>query len=77
MSEVLEVPHRSQGVGQCAFRAPATFGLDDDGKGIVLGTQDDARDVIVAAARSCPNFAISVRSDNRELACPPTRRTPE
>ena len=71
MSEALEVRidrSRCQAAGQCAFRAPATFGLDNDGKGIVLGNPDDAREVIVAAARSCPNFAISVRSSERELA---------
>jgi ferredoxin len=71
VSEVLEVRidrRKCRGVGQCALRAPATFGLDDDGKGVVLGSQDDAREVIVAAARSCPSFAISVRSGDRELA---------
>ena len=54
--------------GECVLRAPATFALTDEGKARLIASSRESADVIVAAARSCPNFAISVRRHGRELA---------
>jgi ferredoxin len=53
---------------ECVFRAPATFALDGNDKARVLATGRDSTSVIIAAARSCPNFAIAVHWDGTKLA---------
>ena len=56
-----------RGAGECVFRAPGTFALDDESRSRVRDPAGDARDVVLAAARSCPHFAISVTSGGRRL----------
>ena len=51
------------GAGACALRAPATFALDADRKAIVAKPPGDPEQTILAAARSCPNFAIELHRD--------------
>ncbi|HVX18168.1 MAG TPA: ferredoxin [Acidimicrobiales bacterium] len=48
------------GSGNCAFWAPATFDLDDDGKAIVVDPDGDAEEAILNAADGCPTSAITV-----------------
>ena len=54
-----------RGAGECVFRAERTFALDGDGHAKLISpdTATDPTDeqVVLAAARACPNFAISVR----------------
>jgi ferredoxin len=51
------------GARACVLRAPATFSLDAAGKAVVAEPPGDAEDAVLAAARSCPNFAIELRRD--------------
>lgn len=48
------------GAGECTYRAPNTFALDERGKSQVVATDGDDESVVLLAARSCPNFAITV-----------------
>ena len=54
--------------GECVLRAPGSFEIADDGTAQLNENSRESADVIIAAARSCPNFAISVRQNGRELA---------
>ncbi len=56
-----------RGAAECFFRAPKTFELDDEGKASVRDPREDDDETVLSAARSCPNFAISVRLSGREL----------
>lgn len=48
------------GCGGCSGIAPSTFGLDDEGKSVILATADqDTKETVADAARSCPVGAIS------------------
>ena len=47
--------------GECIFRAPHTFAFGDDDRSTVMSPVGDDEETIIAAARACPNFAISVR----------------
>jgi ferredoxin len=51
-----------RGTGECVLRAGRTFALDDEdcAQLVVSNLDQDAEQVILAAARACPNFAISV-----------------
>ncbi len=52
------------GAGSCAQIAPATFEMDDENKAVFVqkeGENEDVDDVILAAAQSCPVFAIIVK----------------
>jgi len=49
------------GAKACALRAPATFSLDGDRKAVVADPPGDPEEAVLAAARSCPNFAIELR----------------
>ena len=51
------------GARACALRAPRTFSLDTDRKAVVAEPPGDPEETILAAARSCPNFAIELRRD--------------
>ena len=51
------------GAGACALRAPGTFSLDADKKAVVAGPHGDPEEAVLAAARSCPNFAIELSRD--------------
>jgi len=57
------------GVGECVLRADRTFALDDEDCAKLLSPLDphfqfapdaDGERGVLAAARACPNFAISV-----------------
>lgn len=58
---------RCMGSGNCAFWAPGTFDLGDDGIAVVLDPSGDAEDRIVNAAKGCPTQAIFVTRDGRLL----------
>jgi ferredoxin len=55
-----------RGIGECVLRAGRTFALDDEDCAQLVASDagsnldQDAEQVILAAARACPNFAISV-----------------
>ena len=55
------------GAGACALRAPATFALDADRKAVVAEPPGDPEQTILAAARSCPNFAIELQRDGHPV----------
>ena len=55
------------GARACALRAPATFSLDADGKAVVAKPPGDPEQTILAAARSCPNFAIELHRDGHPV----------
>ena len=61
-------PTACRAAGECVFRAPGSFELRDDHKAHYIEGSTDGADAIVTAARSCPNFAISVKRGGRELA---------
>jgi ferredoxin len=48
------------GDGLCAEAAPATFGMDDDEKAVLLEGSTDNRATILEAAESCPVDVIIV-----------------
>ena len=53
-----------RGAGECVLRAERTFALGDDGRAKLISTDAAANpadeQVVLAAARACPNFAILV-----------------
>lgn len=55
------------GARACALRAPGTFALDAARKAVVSATPTDGEETILAAARSCPNFAIELRRDGEPV----------
>ena len=55
------------GARACALRAPGTFSLDADRKAVVANPPGDPEETILAAARSCPNFAIELYRDGRPV----------
>ncbi len=55
------------GAGACALRAPHTFSLDAARKAVVADPPGDPEDPILAAARSCPNFAIELSRDGEPV----------
>ena len=59
----VEVDHNlCIGAAPCTAMAPNTFGMNDDGKAVILDTADqDTPDTILNAARSCPVAAIIVK----------------
>ncbi len=59
---------RCRGAAECLYRAPGTFALDALGKSIVTDPTGDEEMTILAAARSCPNFAIEVKREGKKLA---------
>ena len=58
---------RCRGAAECLYRAPGTFALDGQRKSIVTDPTGDDEDTILAAARSCPNFAIEVKREGEKL----------
>ena len=56
------------GARVCLRRAPRTFSSDEEGRAVVADAPGDLEAAILEAAHSCPNFAIRVRRDGRELA---------
>jgi ferredoxin len=55
------------GSGNCAFWAPATFELGDDGVAVVLDVNGDPEDRVINAGKGCPTQAIFVTKDGRLL----------
>jgi ferredoxin len=51
------------GARACALRAPGTFSLDAHKKAVVADPPGDPEEAVLAAARSCPNFAIELTRD--------------
>ena len=49
---------RCTGSGVCAYHAPETFDVGDDGKSYLLGGTDPT-DAIRAAVSACPSRALS------------------
>lgn len=49
------------GAASCVAIAPETFGLDDENKVVIVESDWDEEEIILAAAQSCPVFAIIVR----------------
>lgn len=49
------------GAASCVAIAGQTFELDDENKFLILETDWDSEDVILAAAQSCPVFAIVIK----------------
>ena len=57
-----------KGARACVRRAPATFSLDAQRRVRVASPPSDLVDVIIAAARACPNFVLEVFRDGERLA---------
>ena len=57
-----------KGARACVRRAPATFSLDAERRVVIAQAARDADEAILAAARACPNFAITVTRGGEELA---------
>jgi ferredoxin len=55
------------GARACTLRAPATFSLDAERKAVVSDHPGDPEEAVLAAARSCPNFAIELRRDGEPV----------
>lgn len=55
------------GSGNCTSVAPDVFALDDDSVAFVVDPAASSEDEIIAAARSCPTHAITVRRDGESL----------
>lgn len=49
------------GAASCVAIAPQTFGLDDENKVVIIESDWDEEEIILAAAQSCPVFAIVVK----------------
>ena len=55
------------GARACVLRAPKSFALDADRKAVAQGAPADPEEAILAAARSCPNFAIELSRDGKPV----------
>lgn len=55
------------GARACTLRAPRSFALDAERKAVVVDAQGDSEETLLAAARSCPNFAIELSRDGDPL----------
>jgi ferredoxin len=49
------------GATTCVAIAPGTFVMDDNNKAIILSCEWEEDDIIMAAAQSCPVFAIIIK----------------
>jgi len=56
-----------RGAGECIYRAPRTFALDASDRAVVVSVDSDSEAVVLAAARACPHFAISVQRGSERL----------
>jgi ferredoxin len=55
------------GAGECVFAAPQVFALDTDSKSRVIADTSDHTEAVLRAAESCPNFAITVMQDGKQI----------
>jgi ferredoxin len=53
--------------GTCIVYSPSTFDLDDEGIAIIKKGDWDKFEKIVAAAESCPTFAIEVYKNGKKV----------
>ncbi len=68
MSLELQVDRaRCIGSGVCVRIAPGVFELDDEGVAVVVDAKAATRGELLAAAETCPTFAIHVFQDGRRL----------
>jgi ferredoxin len=59
------------GAAPCSAMAPNTFGIDANGKAVILDSADqDDIDTIMNAARSCPVAAIRIKNAAGEVVFP-------
>lgn len=59
------------GAAPCTAMAPKAFGLDDEGKAVILDTADEeASDTLLNAARACPVAAIIVKDGTGKQVFP-------
>jgi ferredoxin len=59
------------GTGTCVVIAPKAFALDNEGKSIVLDTADqEIKEILLEAARSCPVAAIILKKETGEKVFP-------
>jgi ferredoxin len=65
--EIAIDPTQCRGAGECVLRASSTFALSEEGRAIVRSSPHDADDQVMAAARACPHFAISILRDGTKL----------
>lgn len=49
------------GAASCVAIAADTFMMDEENKAYILETEWDQDDIILAAAQSCPTFAIIIK----------------
>jgi ferredoxin len=49
------------GAATCVAIAPNTFVIDENNKAIILESEWEEDDIVMAAAQSCPVFAIIVK----------------
>jgi ferredoxin len=52
---------RCMGSGNCAYWAPGTFDLDDEGVAVVVGDPAAEPDRVRLAVEHCPTAALSMR----------------
>ena len=58
------------GAATCTVIAPNTFGLDDEGKVVVLNPNGDSLEKILSAAESCPVIAILLQDKTGKSVYP-------
>ena len=59
------------GAAPCTAMAPGTFALDDNGKAAILASVDqDDKETILNAARSCPVSAIIIKDETGKVIFP-------
>lgn len=51
---------RCMGSGNCSFRAPAIFDLDDAGTAVVIGDPTADEEAVRFAVEECPTHALSL-----------------
>ena len=61
--EIRIIRNKCISAGPCTVYAPLTFDLDDKGIAIIKSGDWDSFEKILAAAKSCPIFAIEIYKD--------------
>jgi ferredoxin len=56
-----------RGAGECAYRAPRTFAVGANDRAKLIDPEADELEVVLAAARCCPNFAIAVLRQHKRV----------
>jgi len=55
------------GARECSFWAPGVFDNDENNTAFVVDPEAAPEDKVVEAAQHCPNFAIAVFKDGKQL----------